>query len=359
VRKGLVLRDATAFNIQFPAGRPLLIDTLSFGLLTEGEPWLAYRQFCQHFLAPLALMAYTDPSLGQLSRVFIDGIPLEVAARLLPKPTLFRPGLLMHLHLHARSIAHGLTGPSGATDRMSLQKRMGRTALLGLIDSLESTVQGLACRRRASIWSDYYADTNYSAAAQQHKEQVVASMIETAAGRAPLSMIWDLGANTGLYSRAAAAGEALVVAFDMDHGAVDRHYNDCVRRGETKVLPLVQDFLNPSGGIGWMNHERRSLVERGPADLVLALALVHHLAIAGNVPFDEIARFLHAIGRKAIVEFVPKTDSQVLRMLAARADVFSDFHQDAFEERFGQVFRILDRKPVRESCRTLYLMEAR
>ena len=354
---GMVLRDASAYNIQFLDGRPVLIDTLSFGPLIDGEPWSAYRQFCQHFVAPLALMAHANASLGQLLRIHIDGLPLDLAASLLPLSTRFRPGLLTHIHLHARSVATRSNLPAADATGRATHGRMSRLALLGLMDSLESTVRGLTWEQRGSVWADYYANTNYTQAAERDKQQLVSRFIQAARARGSVSIVWDLGANTGVYSRIAAAAGAHVISLDMDHGAVERHYRDSVSRGETRILPLVQDLTNPSGGTGWRNAERRSLAERGPADLVLALALLHHLAIAGNLPLCEIAAFFRSIAVRLIVEFVPKDDSQVRRMLAVRPDIFPDYHQEAFEAAFRRKFRIVDRAPISDSRRTLYLME--
>ncbi len=357
VARGLLLRDASAYNVQFVGGRPVLIDTLSFGPLVDGEPWGAYRQFCQHFLAPLALMSHVDPSLACLLRTHIDGVPLPLAARQLPFSTRFRPGLLTHLHLHARSVVHRSDPDAAAVQMRTSRPRMTRTALLGLIDSLESTVHGLTYDPSGTVWGDYYAHTNYSAPADQHKRDVVARMIQTARADRPIATVWDLGANTGAYSRVAADSGAHVISLDVDAGAVERHYRDCIARGDTRVLPLVQDLTNPSAGIGWKSKERRSLVERGPADLSLALALIHHLAIGHNMPLDEIAQFLRSVSRMLIVEFVPKDDSQVRRMLSVRADIFPDYHQPGFEAAFSSEFRVIERVPVNDSCRTLYLLE--
>jgi hypothetical protein len=145
----------------------------------------------------------------------------------------------------------------------------------------------------------------------------------------------------------------------MDYAVVERHYRACVTRNETHVLPLVQDLLNPTGGLGWNGDERQGLVERGPADIVLALALTHHLAIGGNVPFDVMTTFLARLGRHLIVEFVPKDDIQVNSMLATREDVFQSYTQGHFEEAFGKRYHIRRVAPIAESRRVLYLMETR
>lgn len=347
LRFGLCLKDAGAYNIQFLEGRPILMDTLSFEKYVEGEPWVAYRQFCRHFLAPLALMSLKDVRLGQLMRVFIDGIPVDLASRLLPFRSRFRLSLLVHIHLHAsaqRRYASRSAAPKG---------RVSRTGLLGIVESLESAVRGLDWQSRNTEWADYYEDTNYSADALEAKKRLVRQFLD----QARPATVWDFGANTGAFSRLASDRGVFTVAFDFDPAAVERNYRGCGARGEKHLLPLILDLTNPSPGIGWENRERSPLQERGTADTVMALALIHHLAISNNLPFDRIASFLGRCGRSLIIEFVPKTDSQVRRLLATRKDVFPDYTQERFEQVFSGFFDIVSRCPVSGSERWLYLME--
>jgi ribosomal protein L11 methylase PrmA len=171
--------------------------------------------------------------------------------------------------------------------------------------------------------------------------------------------VWDLGANTGRFSRIAAGCGIATIAFDIDPAAVELNYLDCRKRGEKSMLPLLSDLTNPSPAIGWQNRERQSLIERGPCDTAMALALIHHLAIGNNLPFDRIVDFLAGICRTLIIEFVPKTDSQVQRLLATREDIFPNYNKEAFEQVFSARFAILASSPVRGSERTIYLMELR
>ena len=129
--------------------------------------------------------------------------------------------------------------------------------------------------------------------------------------------------------------------------------------GVANILPLVLNLTNPSPAIGWANTERMSVHERGPVDLVLALALVHHLAIANNVPLPEVARYFATLTDHLIVEFVDKADSQVQRLLASREDVFPGYTHEGFEAGFGEYFDIEAREQPRGSKRTLYLMKKR
>jgi len=348
---GMSLKDCSAYNIQFKNGKPVFIDTLSFEKYREGRPWIAYRQFCQHFLAPLALMRYRDVRLCQLFRVYLDGIPLDVASSLLPRRTLLSPALLLHIHAHARSQRHFANRPA-----TGVSGRMGHRSLLGLIDSLESGVRKLKWRSEGTEWADYYDETNYSFEAFEHKKQIVAQFLQIIEP----TVLWDLGANVGVFSRIASDLGIRTVAFDLDPAAVEKNYRECARRGETRILPLVVDVTNPTPSLGWANRERLSLVERGPAEAVMALALIHHLAISNNVPLDRIARFLGEIcSGWLIVEFVPKTDSQVQRLLSMREDIFPDYTLAAFEREMDAYFQLRDSVSIRDSERTVYLMRRR
>jgi ribosomal protein L11 methylase PrmA len=350
VEHGMSLKDASAYNIQFHAGRPVMIDTLSFERYREGEPWVAYRQFCQHFLAPLALMSCTDIRLSQLLRVNIDGIPLDLASHLLPSKTRLNLGIATHIHLHAQAqqkYADKQAKPTG--------RKMNRMAFLGLIDNLESTTKKLSWKPEGTEWADYYAATNYTDASLEHKAQLVSEYLD----KVHPKTVWDLGANTGRFSRVAADRGIPTVAFDIDPAAVEHDYLDCRKRDEKNLLPLLSDLTNPSPAIGWQNRERQSLTERGPCDAALALALIHHLAIGNNLPFNRIVDFLAGVCRNLIIEFVPKTDSQVRRLLATREDIFPGYTQSGFEQAFSSRFVTIASSPVRESERTIYLMELR
>jgi hypothetical protein len=171
-------------------------------------------------------------------------------------------------------------------------------------------------------------------------------------------VVWDLGANVGTYSTVAAGNGRQVIAFDQDASSVEHHWRTLSADARASVLPLVMDLSNPSPALGWALEERRSLVERGPADIILALALVHHLAIGNNVPLDRVASFMSRLGRRAIVEFVPKEDPMTQHLLAARHDIFPDYTLDGFRAAFGRSFAILDEAPVEDSRRTLFLLEA-
>jgi ribosomal protein L11 methylase PrmA len=348
----LALKDSSAYNIQFIGARPVLIDTLSFEPYVEGQPWVAYRQFCQHFLAPLALMSKVDVRLQQLLRVYVDGVPLDLASRLLPGSTRFNFGLMSHVVLHAKSQQR-----YAQADVKTHTGQMGRTSLLGLIDNLRSTVNALQWKPAGTEWGEYYEHTNYTSAALQEKQQLVAELLDRVSP-AP-RQVWDLGANTGVFSRLASQRGWYTVALDIDPAAVEIDYQTARAADEKNLLPLLMDLTNPSAGLGWALNERQSLIERGPIDVALALALIHHLAISSNLPFAHIAQFLANICDWLIIEFVPKSDSQVQRLLTSRVDIFSQYQPDIFEQVFAERFEILAQSPIPQTERTLYLMRRR
>jgi len=346
---GMSLKDCSAYNIQFRDGKPVFIDTLSFELYKKGAPWVAYKQFCQHFLAPLALMSYKDIRLNQLLRIYLDGIPLDLASSLLPFRTYSNFSLLSHIHLHARSQKHYADKKASYDNH-----KLSRFSFLALIDSLKSAVEKLKWYAQGTEWADYYNDTNYSQNGHQDKKHVIGKFLD----KANSETVWDVGSNTGVFSRIASDKGISTVSFDIDPAAVETNYLNSIKNEEKNILPLVLDLTNPSSGIGWENMERPSWIERGTVDTVMALALIHHLAISNNIPILMIAKFFSRVCNKSlIIEFIPKNDSQVQRLLFSRPDIFPDYTQAMFENSFGEYFEIQNHVNIKDSDRVLYLMK--
>jgi hypothetical protein len=353
MERGMALRDATAYNVQFHGGRPVLIDTLSFGVMPEGRPWIAYRQFCQHFLAPLALMAHVDVRFGSLSRTYMDGVPIDLASKLLPRRTRYNPGMLAHIHTQARmELKHQRAGaPPEVKDR-----QLSEQSLKGIVWSLERAVKKLEWKLPKTAWRDYYQEAgHYTDAALEHKKELVRAFLKDAGG----TTVWDLGGNIGVFSREAAALGRSVVCFDIDPGCVENNYRKVRADNETNVLPLLSDLRNPVPALGWANRERAAFAERGPADVAMALALVHHLAIGNNVPLEMVAEFFAELGNRLIIEFVPKSDPMVQTLLANRDDIFPNYDQAGFEGAFSKHFDVERSEAVKETDRILYLLRKR
>ncbi len=247
--RGMSLKDASAYNVQFLAGRPIFIDTLSFDAYEEGRPWVAYRQFCSHFLAPLALMALVDVRLGALQRTYLDGIPLDLTSKLLPGTTKLRPGLAAHIHLHARAQRADGKESTAAPKHSNIS----RTASLALVDSLEGTIKSLDWRPAATEWGDYYSDTNYTASALKEKSRLVGEFLDQTAPTR--RTCWDLGANNGEFSQLAAERGLNTLAIDIDPAAVEKGLYEA-ESGEARAdiappdrpfKPVAQPWL---GGVG-------------------------------------------------------------------------------------------------------------
>jgi ribosomal protein L11 methylase PrmA len=349
LKKGMILKDASAYNIQFINGKPCLIDTLSFEKYEEGQPWIAYRQFCQHFLAPLALAHYKDIRLMDLSRIYIDGIPLDLAASLLPKRSWLRMGIAMHIRLHSRAQSRYDDKPVAARTK---SRTLSRKSLLNIIDSLYEVTTNLQWRADTTAWSQYYQGDSYDNAGLDHKKRLVSQYID----RAKPNVVWDLGANTGLFSRIATAQGVQTIAWDIDAGAVELNYRQLKQEKTQNLLPLILDLANPSPALGWANNERASLIERANADMILALALIHHLAISNNVPLNSVAQFMSQLAEWLAIEFVPKSDPKVQTLLASREDIFPDYTRQGFTDAFSAYFEIVESNPIENSDRIHYLM---
>ena len=351
---GMVLRDASAFNVQFHRGKPILIDTLSFGKYQEGEPWTAYRQYCQHFFAPLMLMSKVDIRLGSLSKIYIDGIPLDLTSKLLPISTWFNNSSLFHLHLHA-SAQRSFAQSSPNFKRGFGLPKLSKNGLLGIVSGMKNATQKLEWRPVGTEWGDYYKKTNYSSESFNSKSNIINELLD----RINPKTLWDFGGNIGLFSRLASSRGIKTLSIDIDPAAIEINYDEVKQKQDLNILPLIVDLTNPSPSIGWANKERLSLLERGPVDCILALALIHHLAISNNVPLLNLADTLSKVCSDLIIEFIPKSDSQVQRLLASRVDIFPNYSEFDFESSFLKTFTIEKKVPIEKSSRTLYWFKNR
>lgn len=348
----LWLKDASAYNIQFHNGKPIFIDILSFESYPEDSPWVAYKQFCQHFLAPLLLMAYTDFNLSSLLKNFIDGIPLELASRLLPFKTKLSLFIFIHIHLHAKIQKKYEDKGESIQNTMKILPR-GR--LLNLLESLSSVIKSLKLKQQDTEWRNYYNITNYSKKAFRQKKNIIDDYIKSLS----LKTVWDFGANIGEFSRTDSLKSMQVISFDIDYMAVEKNYCYNKENKINNVLPLLFDLTNPSPAIGWANVERKSLIQRCDANLILALALVHHIAISNNVPLRKVAELFSSLADYLIIEFVPKEDSQVKKLLSSREDIFPEYNINGFEKAFLSFYDIIKKDEITDTSRILYLLKTK
>lgn len=351
----LILKDATPYNVQWRGARPVFIDVGSFTRLRPGEPWAGYRQFCELYLYPLMLAAYKGVDVRAWLRGDLDGIAPRDAQALFSWRDRLRPGVLTHVVLHA------LLADRYADTKQDVKKDLKdagfhKELVQANVKRLTKLVTRLEPRARRSEWSDYAESHSYDD--ENHARKV--SFVRRVASERPREQVWDLGANTGEYSRIAAESAELVVAMDGDALAVDRLYR-ALRDGpdepRQRILPLVMNLQNPSAGTGWRGVERAALVERGRPDLVLALALIHHMTIGAHVPVPSFVEWLAEVlepGGDLVIEFVTKADPMVRKLLRNKDDLYDDYEVDVFERELGRRFEIAARETLAGETRRLY-----
>lgn len=346
LEKGMILKDATPYNIQLHGGRNVFIDTLSFEIYDPASPWIAYRQFCESFLAPLLLMHYSGQPLQPLLVAYPEGIPLPTAAALLPRRSRWQLHVYLHVHLHARMSQKAPQDGAGKQQPFSLAK------MQHILRSLTSLVSSLSLRHRG-VWAAYYDEASGRNDYLVRKQEVLSAWFDDLPG---VESALDAGANDGTFSRMLAARGIRTLSADSEHAAVNALYMGLNK--QPGLYPLLIDFSNPSPAIGVNNRERPAFLDRARTDLVVALAFIHHLCIGRNIPFDDVAQLFHRLAPRLILEFVPRDDEKVRYMLSQKADIYEWYTEEGFTDAFAKWYRVLRREPVGSSGRVLYSMIA-
>lgn len=345
---GMILKDATPFNFCFYNGRCILFDTLSFEMYEEGAPWVAYRQFCENFLGPFALVCFNDVRWAGMLQTAINGWPLSFVSKNLPLRTWFNPVILMHIHLHAGVSAR----KTGAYE--SDRKIFSKEKLLLLWGMIEKAVQKWKYQPPRPVWQAYYDTGILSEEYLTSKIAVVTNWIE----KITVSNVIDLGANNGVFSSIASLHAERVLAIESDHACVEQIRKNINAAETHNIETVLADITMPAPATGWENEERFSLLQRIHCDLLMALAVIHHICIGSNVPLVFTARlFAKITSRYLLIEFVPRNDPKVTAMLANRKDIFSDYTEEFFLSAYQQYFKLLDTAACDASDRKLYLWE--
>jgi hypothetical protein len=348
--EGLTLKDATPYNVQWRGARPVFVDLGSFERLRDGEPWVGYRQFCMLFLYPLMLEAYRGVPFQAWLRGSIHGIsPTDVRA-LFRRSDVVRKGMLRHVFLH--SSLEGRYASRGREVRGELHRAgFDRRLVEANVEGMTKLLRRLQTPPRTSAWADYRSTCTYDEREAAQKEDFVQRVV----GRRRRGIVWDLGCNDGRFSRIAGTSSELVVAIDSDRHVIDALYSSLSSEGNRKILPLVVDLSDPSPAIGWSNAERATLIDRGRPELVLCLALVHHLSIAGNVPLREVVTWLRGLDSELVVEFPDREDPMAQRLLGAkRDDANPDYSRETFEALLRATFATVHSAELATGTRTLY-----
>ncbi|MPY89223.1 MAG: methyltransferase [Luteitalea sp.] len=355
LEEDLVLKDGTAYNVQWRGVQPVFVDVLSFAPLAPGEPWVGYRQFCELGLYPLLLEAYRGVAFQPWLRGRIDGIPAEEMRRLLGGRALLKPGVFSHVHLHALS-QRRFESASRSLRTEIAAGGFGKALIQTNVRKLQRLVGRLARPATRSAWAGYARAPGY----EDHDQAAKQQFVRAALGRGRWGHVWDLGANQGVYARLAAEVAEYVVAFDADRVVVDAMFIEHRRRGVTNVLPLVVNLADPSPSQGWNSEERLRLERRGQPDLVLALALVHHLAIGANIPLRALLDWLATLAPHLIIEFVTRDDPMVERLLRFKDPrQHADYDLPTFERELTARFDLLAHQPLAGGRRLLFFARSR
>ena len=352
IDEGMILKDSSPYNVQWRGARPLFVDLGSFEPLREGEPWVGYRQFCMLFLYPLMLQAYKGLPFNAWLRGSTDGIAPQECRSVMSLRDLFRPGVLSHVVLHSR-LEHRYAAEGAEVRRELRAAGFSSELVLANVRRAEKVVRKLAWKPKGSAWSSYGATTTYSEADADRK----AVFVRESASARERRLLWDLGCNDGRYTRIAAESTRYAVAVDSDAAVVDRLYAALRDERDERILPLTMNLADPSPNLGWRARERRALWERGRPDMVLCLALVHHLSISANIPIREIVDWLYSLGASLVIEFPTRHDPMVQTLLARkRPGSHPDYDRDFFERCLSEAFEVERRLALAGASRVLYLV---
>ncbi|MFC2074896.1 methyltransferase [Bdellovibrionota bacterium] len=349
LKEDIILKDSSAFNVQWVGTNPIFIDIPSFQKLAPGEPWVGYKQFCQMFLYPLMIKAYKDIPFHPFLRGSIDGIDSEHCNNLMSSRDLFRSGVFLYVYLQSK-FQKKYSDTKRVAKKELKSAGFNKEMIRANIKRLQNLTAKLQWKKLGSEWGDYAEDNSYPEEDQRIKQNFVRDCVKTKSWK----LVWDLGCNTGTFSRIAAENSEYVLAMDLDHLAVEKFYQELKREGNKTILPLVNNLADPSPNLGWRGMERKALPERGKPDLTLCLALIHHMVISANIPMSDFINWLASLGSSLIIEFVTKDDEMVKTLLRNKEDIYTDYELGPFESLLSNHFNIEKRLEVKSGTRILY-----
>lgn len=351
VEYNMMLKDATAYNVQFDCGKAIFIDTLSFDLVEQNYEWKAYKQFCEFFLVPLCLMIYKDPRLSILLKDFINGIPLDLGVKLIPVRFLLKPSVFLHLFLQNK-----LQKSKAINNKINSKNIISKQQHKLLIAYLKYFIESMTLPKNHTEWDKYYSDfKEVNMIYLTFKEKLVEEFVRQLSPK----IIWDIGANDGHFSRIASKYSTQVISIDKDWRSTEYNYNECKRNNIDNIYPIISDLVNQDGGFGWNNEERKPLFSRlKKPDLIIALALMHHI-INENVPINKFLDLLRFSSEYVILEYIPKTDPNVVSMIKTRGLSWNYIEESEFQKLVISKFEILKTTPIGASNRSLYLLKVK
>lgn len=354
IREGWILKDATPFNVQFVGSRPIFIDTPSFVPRQTGEHWRAYRQFCMLFLYPLMLKAHAGIDFNGLLRADLDGVTPIQAARYFRGLNRLKRGVLSHVTLPAW-IESSIERKE--RDRAAVRQRASRpqseVLVLALVQSMRRLISNLRYRVSHTAWSEYDRTHSYDEIEFLAKREFVTE----AASHNRTQISWDLGCNTGTFARIAAGFSANVIAADSDHDALEKLYLEERKSNDRKITPTYVNVANLSPNQGWAGRERDAFDARNKPQLVICLALIHHIVLSSNIPIPMFLAWLRTLNARIIIEFVDRQDEMVVKLLTNKSEKYSAYNLKNFELELAKLFKPIRKLDLKGEARKLYYCE--
>lgn len=352
LERDAVLIDSSAFNIQFKDNKPIFIDVLSIDKYNEGEYWKGHAQFLQQFLNPLLLRSLKGISFNDWYKGNLDGIKTSDLNNLLSLKDKISFNVFFSVVLLSRLDKQNTQNPTSALKKVNKKRPLSKNAYKGLLLQLKNWIKKLKPLEKKTVWDSYSSSNTYDKEQENKKIQVIKNF----AKKIRPNLMADIGCNDGLYSfESLKSGCKKVIGFDIDINAIDRAYNNSLKQ-DLNFLPLYFNATNPSTRLGWYEKERESFIDRLNFDAVIALAFEHHLALAQNIPLEEVISWIMNIGKNGLIEYVDKTDETVKKMLSIKGDIFPTYNQENFEKNILLNGKILN-KTILSKTRVLYEFE--
>ena len=342
------LIDASAYNVQFIASKPIFIDLLSLKKYQEGEYWTGHKQFCENFLNPLILKSKKGINFNNWFRGNLEGIHTNELNNTLNFFDKLSYNIFVHVYLLNKI---EINSEKNKTLKVNKKiKKFPKKNFVSMLKQLKKFILNLDDKKKFTTWQDYSKLNSYKPNEENEKIEIVKNFCS----KNKFNMLADLGCNDGIYSKnALSAGCNFVVGFDFDINAVDKAFKKSERE-KLNFLPLYYDASNPSPNMGWNDNERKNIEKRGNFNGVIALAFEHHLSIAKNIPLEDVVKWIMFLAPKGLIEFVPKNDPTIQKMLELKGDIFPDYNENNFEKIILKYGKIIMKKVISDSGRTIY-----
>lgn len=354
LKYGMILKDATPYNFYFESGRAVLLDTSSFAFFKNGDPWIAYRQFCSEFLSPILLMHYNGHRWSRLTRTHISGLPLNFVSKQLPLNSWFNFTCLFHIHLHSK-YSNDQVDKREANKIGEKKKGFTKEKIEFLLNSIQNNINKLGKdKSKASHWQKYYEENIESSDYLEHKMSVIKTWLDNIRPKSVL----DLGANTGKFSFIASEFSEQVISLESDETSVESIDQTAELNKYINIRTVINDLAEPTPDIGVMGKEISSIFNRAKSEMVMGLALTHHLFINNRMNFDQIAEMFARLSQKyIIVEFISKNDNKVKILMKDKITDLNNYTEESFLDSFSTYFKNKESVELKGSPRKLLLLE--